>query len=132
MNFLTNNVLKGYTMNKTTAIAQFKDENKAEITNFSKGDFAALRELWNNYTDMLCRNGDITTKQYETWHHPKFISNPAKTYLEYQVHQNCGYGWEEVCYEETRKEAKQRLTEYPGWFSRYSVKIVVKRVKIGG
>lgn len=53
-----------------------------------------------------------------------------KTKDEYQIHQNCGYGWEEVCAEETLKEAKVRLKEYRTNQPEFSVKIVKKRIKI--
>lgn len=35
-----------------------------------RGDVVATREAWNNYTDMLCKHGYITTQQYETWSNP--------------------------------------------------------------
>lgn len=30
-------------------------------------DRPARAEAWNNWTDSLCKEGVITTKQYETW-----------------------------------------------------------------
>lgn len=33
-------------------------------------DKPALREAWNNYIDMLCKDGDITEKQYNNWSNP--------------------------------------------------------------
>lgn len=33
-------------------------------------DKPALREAWNNYTDALCKDGDITQFQYDTWTNP--------------------------------------------------------------
>lgn len=53
-----------------------------------------------------------------------------KTYDEDQIHQNAGYGWEEVCAEDTFKEAKQRLKEYRNNQPEYPVKIVKKRIKL--
>jgi hypothetical protein len=35
-----------------------------------------------------------------------------KTYDEYLIETNYGYGWDVECTEETRKEAKIRLREY--------------------
>ena len=35
-----------------------------------RGDVIATRENWNNYTDFLCRDRQITDKQYETWSNP--------------------------------------------------------------
>jgi len=34
-------------------------------------DKPALRESWNNYTDALCKEGCISSKQYDTWIHPR-------------------------------------------------------------
>ena len=33
-------------------------------------DKVALREAWNNFTDALCKNRQITAKQYDTWSNP--------------------------------------------------------------
>lgn len=33
-------------------------------------DAVAKCEAWNNYTDILCKNGDITITQYESWTNP--------------------------------------------------------------
>ena len=33
-------------------------------------DLPARREAWNNWTDSLCKNGDISDWQYENWGHP--------------------------------------------------------------
>ena len=33
-------------------------------------DTVARREAWNDYTDMLAKNREITTKQYEDWDNP--------------------------------------------------------------
>ena len=33
-------------------------------------DYCARSEEWNNWTDMLCKNGDISDWQYENWSHP--------------------------------------------------------------
>lgn len=35
-----------------------------------RGDVIMKREDWNNFTDMLCKDGQITGKQYETWSNP--------------------------------------------------------------
>lgn len=32
-----------------------------------KDDEAALNEAFNNWTDALCKDGDITERQYDTW-----------------------------------------------------------------
>ena len=35
-----------------------------------KSDKIAKRIAFGDFTDMLCKNGDITLKQYETWSNP--------------------------------------------------------------
>ena len=35
-----------------------------------KGDTIAKREAWNDFTDMLCKDGDITMNQYNNWSNP--------------------------------------------------------------
>ena len=39
-----------------------------------KNDNPAKRMAWSDYTDFLCKSGQITMKQYETWTQPVFIS----------------------------------------------------------
>ena len=36
-------------------------------------DRVARREDWNNYTDLLCQDGQITPWQYENWTHPRIV-----------------------------------------------------------
>jgi hypothetical protein len=36
-----------------------------------KPDHIARSEEWNNFTDALCKNGEITLRQYENWTHPR-------------------------------------------------------------
>lgn len=35
-----------------------------------KVDHVARRTAWNDYTDMLCKDGLITENQYDTWTNP--------------------------------------------------------------
>jgi ABC-type amino acid transport substrate-binding protein len=60
---------KGYTgiMNKSEAVAQFKSEI---LPAMKKGDKPAVREAWNNWTDALHKDRQITDKQYRTWTNP--------------------------------------------------------------
>lgn len=37
-------------------------------------DLPARCEAWNNWTDMLCKEGQITEKQYMHWRQPKCCS----------------------------------------------------------
>ena len=34
-------------------------------------DWPARSESWNNWTDSLCKNGQISDWQYENWTHPR-------------------------------------------------------------
>ena len=55
-------------MTKAEAIKQFKSLYKA--WGCSDDDVIAKRTYWNDYTDLLCKNGQITLKQYENWGQP--------------------------------------------------------------
>ena len=35
-----------------------------------KTDTIAKRTAWNDFTDMLCKEGDITMNQYNNWSNP--------------------------------------------------------------
>lgn len=52
-------------LNKRQVLQMFR-----EIDNSPKGDIVWKRESWNNFTDMLCKNGEISLKQYESWDNP--------------------------------------------------------------
>ncbi len=41
-----------------------------EQKQYRKDDTIAKREAWNNYTDALCKDGEISSKQYDTWTNP--------------------------------------------------------------
>ena len=55
-------------MTKAEAIKQFK--SLYEAWGCSDDDVIAKRTYWNDYTDLLCKNGQITLKQYENWGQP--------------------------------------------------------------
>lgn len=58
-------------MTKAEALKQFKsDLNEYNPSFLKSGDTVAKREEWSIYTDALCKNGDITMKQYESWSNP--------------------------------------------------------------
>ena len=61
-------------MNKNQAIREFKEFEMPYIRETYEQDgipdWTARREAWNNFTDMLCKNNQITSEQYETWDHP--------------------------------------------------------------
>ena len=54
---------KTKTMTKREAKAHFLAVSVPEGLN----DKPAMRYAWGLFTDMLCRDGYITMKQYETW-----------------------------------------------------------------
>jgi len=61
-------------MTKKEAWAQFQKEILPSIwaSEGTRGPDRPLRaEAWNNFTDALCKDGQITLKQYESWDHPK-------------------------------------------------------------
>ena len=35
-----------------------------------RGDVVMKREAWNNFTDALCKDRQITSRQYDTWTNP--------------------------------------------------------------
>ena len=53
-------------MTKQQALYQFRNVHLGVV----KGDTIYTRGNWNNFTDYLCKSGEITTKQYETWSNP--------------------------------------------------------------
>ena len=55
-------------MTKAEALSRFRLLLKD--TNLSRTDSTAKREMWNNYTDALCKDGVITLIQYENWGQP--------------------------------------------------------------
>ena len=61
-------------MSKKDAEVDFKENVRPYIiSEYGTDDVTAMREAWNNYTDMLCKDGQISNHQYETWDHPRFI-----------------------------------------------------------
>ncbi len=60
-------------MTKLEALKQFKhDYPDYKFADLRSGrlDRVARCECWNNWTDALCRAGEITMKQYEGWTNP--------------------------------------------------------------
>jgi hypothetical protein len=49
----------------------FKEHNP----NYKTWDVHTRRFLWDMFTDALCKNGDITQKQFSNWMRPNFIEN---------------------------------------------------------
>jgi len=59
-------------MTKAEAIKLFRFiyKIKAIENGYRRGDEIAKRTEWNDYTDALCKDGLITSKQYDTWDSP--------------------------------------------------------------
>ena len=56
-------------MTKKQALKEFKLIFKDFLKN-NRFDYVAKRETWNNWTDRLCKDGLITSWQYENWDQP--------------------------------------------------------------
>lgn len=63
-------------MNKKQAIEDFKEYYLPLIVKMYERDgvpdYIARTEEWNCYTDRLCKDGQITLEQYESWIPPYF------------------------------------------------------------
>ena len=72
-------------MNKKTAISIFKNEY-AQFLIDKKKDIPAKQLAWSGFVDMLCKNGDITQKQFDTWGNPSFARKSKKrgSYIKWQ------------------------------------------------
>jgi hypothetical protein len=58
-------------MTKKEALSIFKEEVLPTIIKkYGKDDVPARCEGWNDFTDYLCKDGQITTKQYSAWVNP--------------------------------------------------------------
>lgn len=56
-------------LTKKQALIIFKDIYK-DFLKKKRFDYVAKREAWNNWTDGLCKDGQITSWQYENWDQP--------------------------------------------------------------
>jgi len=62
---------KGDTMKTKLTKAQALQTFRQEILpHIPSHDRVAKCEAWNNYTDSLCKTGQITLHQYESWNNP--------------------------------------------------------------
>jgi len=59
-------------MTKAEALKLFRFiyKIKAIENGYRRGDEVSKRTEWNDYTDALCKDGLITSKQYDTWDQP--------------------------------------------------------------
>ena len=66
---IINNEVSTNFMTKKEALREFKLIFKDSLKN-NRFDYVAKRETWNNWTDGLCKDGLITSWQYENWDQP--------------------------------------------------------------
>ncbi len=61
-------------MTKKQAVAEYRETVlpavRQQYERDGRIDKPARAEAWNNFTDYLCKSGQITMRQYETWGHP--------------------------------------------------------------
>ena len=50
------------------AVKEFKETHKSLWEEHA--DYWKAQEMWSAYTDNLCKSGQITQKQYDTWETP--------------------------------------------------------------
>lgn len=58
-----------FSMTKVQAVANFK-ETHADFMKKNKKDKIAIKTAWNDYTDSLMKNGDISENQNSNWSQP--------------------------------------------------------------
>lgn len=72
------------------AVREFKDLYRSLYIRYA--DYWTAQLAWAEYTDMLCKNGNITQHQYDSWSPPfqyaKRLS-PTKSMLEREVNERC-------------------------------------------
>ena len=56
-------------MNYRDTLRSYKEASK-DFLEAKKHDKPALRESWACYIDSLCKDNEITLKQYENWRNP--------------------------------------------------------------
>ena len=55
-------------MTKADALTAFHEKVfPLAVKTYGKDDRPTIREAWNDYTDVLIQNGQITLVEYETW-----------------------------------------------------------------
>ncbi len=59
--------LEATKMTKREAVKQFRTEILPRIPS---NDKPARDQAWNDWTDGLCKDKQITQRQYDTWDHP--------------------------------------------------------------
>jgi hypothetical protein len=57
-------------LTKKEVISQCREVFRSPSWGFDKTDRDAKAQYWNDYTDMLCKDRQITNHQYDTWSNP--------------------------------------------------------------
>lgn len=66
-------------MTRAQALKRFRREVMPDVVaRYGRDDKVACREAWNDWTDMLHKDGKITRRQYETWPGPKSCSSRGR------------------------------------------------------
>jgi ABC-type amino acid transport substrate-binding protein len=67
-------------MTKVQALRRFRREvAPGVVARYGKRDKPACREAWNDWTDGLHKDGQITARQYDTWLGPKSCRDTSRT-----------------------------------------------------
>ena len=68
-------VMKKHRVRKADVETEFWEDISPMVRRLHSGkvDVPALREAWNNYTDILCKDGTITEAQCHRWLAPKAL-----------------------------------------------------------
>jgi len=123
-------------MTRLQALKQFKREvAPSVVARYGKNDKPACREAWNNWTDMLHKDGKITRQQYDTWIGPKSCAvktrkgrrefgGPSQKQMYYRaVHQASGADQTFLHLVKsglTRDELKKLIKRRPSLWGRYA------------
>lgn len=66
-------------MGKAEAVEQFKNEVLPfVVAQYGWDDIPAQDQAWNDWTDGLCKDGEITERQYSTWSSPTPFKEPTR------------------------------------------------------
>lgn len=57
-------------MTKREAVREFRELFSSLLIQGKNRDQPAIDQAWNDWTDGLCKDKQITQKQYDTWEHP--------------------------------------------------------------
>ena len=57
-------------MKNSTKKQALKEFREFYLTAIPKNDIIAKREAWNNFTDALCKERVISSRQYNNWTNP--------------------------------------------------------------